>query len=68
MDYLNVALVVIGGLAGFGLSELILVTRISSKVSVHSAEIKNLKEDKSDTNKLLEAIVKQNTVIISKMK
>jgi len=53
------------GLAGFGLSELLAVVKLTGKVEVHSAEIEEIKEDKKTTISLLTAVVNQNTKLLA---
>ena len=49
------------GLAGFGASQLLNTIMLKSRVEVHDSEIKSLKEERSETNRLLQTIVDQNT-------
>ena len=67
MDQLHIAIGIIGALIGFGASELFLVVKISARVSAHEVEIKNIKEDKSETNDLIKTVMNQNTAIMSQL-
>lgn len=53
------------GLAGFGLSELLAVVKLSGRVSVTETEIETLKGERTETNKLLSGIVTQNTKLLA---
>ena len=53
------------GLAGFGLSELLAVVKLTSKVDVHTSQIKEIADDKKTTIELLTSIVTQNTKLLA---
>lgn len=55
------------GFAGFGLSQLLAVVALKSKVDVNSSKINSLGEERGQTNKLLTAIVNQNTKLLAHM-
>lgn len=70
MENYTLIIILVGimcGIAGFGLSELLLVVKISSRVSVTENEIKNLKGERTETNELLSSIVDQNTKVLAQL-
>ena len=54
-------------LAGFSVSQLLSTVKLAGRVSVAEVEIENIKDEKSETNTLLTAIVDQNTKLLAHM-